>query len=93
VLRWIIDRCENRVTGIETPIGILPKPADIDVSGLNITKETMQTLFSINTKQWIEEMDSVGEYLQGFGNRLPDDLWQAHQQVVDDLQKTETTNF
>jgi len=89
VLRWIIDRCENRVAGIETPIGLLPKPADIDINGLNIAKETIQTLLSINTKQWREEMDSVGEYFQGFGNRLPDDLWQAHQQVVDDLQKAD----
>ena len=71
----------------ETPIGFLPKPADIDVSGLDVAEETLQTLLSIDPEQWMDEMDSVGEYLQGFGDRLPNDLWQAHQQVVDALKK------
>ena len=32
VLRWIIDRCENRVDAKETPIGYLPNPGDIDTT-------------------------------------------------------------
>ena len=83
VLRWIIDRCENRVAGIETPIGVLPDPRDIDVTGLDVAEETMETLLSINAEQWQEEMSSVGEYLEGFGERLPDDLQQEHQRIVD----------
>jgi phosphoenolpyruvate carboxykinase (GTP) len=82
VLRWIIDRCENRVEGIETPIGLLPDPQDIDVSGLDVAEETMETLLSINAEQWQEEMNSVGEYLEGFGERLPDGLRQEHQRIM-----------
>ena len=87
VLRWIIDRCENRVTGIETPIGFLPDPKDIDVSGLDVAEDTLQTLLSINAEQWKDEMDSVGEYLEEYRDRLPDGLRQEHQQIVDALQK------
>ena len=83
VLRWIIDRCENRVAGKETPIGLLPDPEDIDVSGLDVAEETMATLLSINAEQWQEEMSSVGEYLEGFGERLPDGLRQEHQRIMD----------
>jgi len=83
VLRWIIDRCENRVAGKESPIGLLPDPEDIDVSGFDVAEETMATLLSINAEQWQEEMSSVGEYLEGFGERLPDSLRQEHQRIMD----------
>jgi phosphoenolpyruvate carboxykinase (GTP) len=83
VLRWIIDRCENRVGGVETPIGILPEPQDIDVSGLDVTADTLETLLSIDAQQWQDEMKSVGEYLDGYGERLPDELRQEHQRILD----------
>ena len=89
VLRWILDRCENRVGARETPIGLLPHPDDIDTSGLDIVAETMDALLSVNVEQWKQEMDSVGEYLQSFGERLPDGLRSEHQQIVNDLQNAD----
>ena len=87
VLRWIIDRCENRVDGIETPIGFLPEAKDIDVTGLDVAPETLETLLSINAQQWEDELDSVGEYLNEFGDRLPDDLRREQRQVVEALKQ------
>jgi phosphoenolpyruvate carboxykinase (GTP) len=85
VLRWIIDRFDNKVGAKETPIGFLPKDGDIDVTDLDVSEETMGALLSINIEQWQQEMASIGEYLQEYGDRLPDDLWQEHQKVVDAL--------
>jgi len=87
VLRWIIERCENRVTAVETPIGFLPEAKDIDVSGLDVAPETMEMLLSIDAVQWADEMDSVGEYLDGYGDRLPDALRQEQQQVAEALRR------
>ena len=87
VLRWIIERCENRVSCVESPIGLLPNPQDIDVNGLDVAQETMQTLLSIDAEQWQEEMISVGEYLDGFGDRLPDGLRQEHQRIMDAMKQ------
>jgi len=83
VLRWIIERCENRVSGVESPVGLLPDPKDIDISGLEVTEDTMQTLLSIDAEQWLDEMNSIGEYLEEFGDRLPDALRQEHRRVLD----------
>ncbi len=93
VLRWIIERCENRVTGVDTPVGLLPDPKDIDVSGLDITEDTMQTLLSINAEQWLEEMNSVGEYLEAYGDRLPEGLRQEHQRVLEAVKEARATNL
>jgi phosphoenolpyruvate carboxykinase (GTP) len=87
VLRWIIDRCENRVGARETPVGFLPQPNDIDVEGLNVNGETMDALLSVNVDQWKTEMASIGEYLAGFGERLPPELKREHEQVVSALQE------
>jgi phosphoenolpyruvate carboxykinase (GTP) len=87
VIRWIIDRCEGRADARETPIGFLPKPADIDTRGLDVAAETMEALLSVNIDAWRDEMDSVGEYLDSFGERLPAKLKQEHAAVVEDLQK------
>jgi phosphoenolpyruvate carboxykinase (GTP) len=71
VLRWIIDRCENRVAATETPIGFLPKAADIDTRGLDIDADTLNALLSVDTAQWRAEMAAVSEYLESYGERLP----------------------
>ena len=87
VLRWIIDRCENRADARETPIGYLPNAGDIDVSDLDVTDDTMEALLSVNVDQWNDEMVSVGEYLDSYGERLPDALREEHRNVVDALKK------
>jgi len=89
VLRWIIDRCENAVGARETPVGFLPETRDIDTSDLDISVESMDALLQVNIDQWKREMDSIGEYLQSFGDRLPDAIKQEYRQVVEALQKAE----
>ena len=66
VLRWIIDRCEGRVGAVETPIGFLPKPGDIDMQGLDVLAATRsQQLLAVDPEQWRTEMESIGEYFAG----------------------------
>ena len=87
VLRWILERCEERANATETPIGFLPRPEDIDTSGLDIDEETMQALLSVDVDQWKAEMASVGVYLESYGDRLPEALRKEHAGVVEALEK------
>jgi phosphoenolpyruvate carboxykinase (GTP) len=87
VLRWIMERCEDRADAIETPIGFLPRPSDIDTSGLDIDDGTMQSLLNVDVEQWRAEMESVGQYLESFGDRLPVELRRQYEEVVEDLRK------
>ena len=81
VLRWIIDRCEGRVGAVDSPVGYLPKAGDIDIEGLDINAETMSALTTIDPQQWQQEIDAIGEYLETYGERLPEQL-RAEQQNV-----------
>jgi phosphoenolpyruvate carboxykinase (GTP) len=89
VLRWIIDRCENRVGARETPIGYLPEPDDIDTRDLDISPEVLDALLAVDATQWQQEMASVRSYLEGYGDRLPAELLREHEQVVEALRKSD----
>ena len=88
VLRWIIDRCENRVDARETPIGYLPYPTDIDTSDLDVSAQTMEALTSIDADQWRAEMASIGDYLDSYGDRLPAALRAEHQRIAAELERS-----
>jgi phosphoenolpyruvate carboxykinase (GTP) len=85
VLRWIIDRCDGRVDALELPIGYLPRPQDLDLKGLDVSSGTLEQLLAVDNDQWRAEMEQFGEYLAGFGDRLPRQLSAEHRKVVEAL--------
>ena len=85
VLRWIIDRVEGRAHARETPIGFLPNAEDIDTSELDIDAVTMRKLTTINPLSWSQEMDAVGEYLDSFGDRVPQALREEQHRIKAEL--------
>ena len=88
VLRWMIDRCEGRVGAVETPIGRLPNPADIDTADLDIDADIMNALVSIDTDNWVSEMQAVSDYLSSYGERLPTPLREECDRVLSELRKS-----
>jgi len=85
VLRWIIDRCENRTDAVETPIGYLPHVEDIDTTGLDMQASDMETLLHVDTASWRDEMKAIGEYLQEYGDRIPSKLSEEHRKILESL--------
>jgi phosphoenolpyruvate carboxykinase (GTP) len=85
VLRWIIDRCEDRVSAQEFPIGYLPAPSDLDLTGLDVTDDELAQLLTVDRDQWREEFDQVGEYFDSYGDRLPEELRAEHKKIAEAL--------
>jgi phosphoenolpyruvate carboxykinase (GTP) len=82
VLRWIIERCAGRAGAVETPIGFLPKPSDIDTRGLDVSNATLEQLLAVNNAQWRDEMADLSKYFASFGERLPPRLAAEQQNVL-----------
>jgi len=87
VLEWIIERCEGRAGAHESPIGFLPNPEDLNTTDLDISPDALEALTSISREQWSEEMASIGEYLDTYGDRLPEALRQQQQAIAAELSK------
>jgi phosphoenolpyruvate carboxykinase (GTP) len=75
ILEWILDRCNNRVEAAQTPVGYVPRPQDLDLTGLSISRDTLQKLLDIDRFEWIREMESQKDFLKMFGNKLPREIW------------------
>jgi phosphoenolpyruvate carboxykinase (GTP) len=82
VLEWIIGRCEGMAGALETPIGFVPDTTDINLDGLDVSASDARELLEIDTAGWRIEVDAIGEYLEGFGARMPERLKQEQRQIA-----------
>ena len=80
VLDWIIKRCEGTVDAVETPIGYLPKPEDINVRGIEdeVTPEVMDKLLAVDKDLWTKEIAEMRRYyaedIEAKGGKVPAEL-------------------
>ena len=87
VLEWILDRCNNIVKAKKSPIGYLPNPQDIDLTGLNLKKESLDKLLNIDIEAWKEELKGHKEFFEQFGERLPKELWDEYNSLKERLEE------
>ena len=71
VLEWMLKRVAGDAAAIETPVGNLPRPSDLNVDGLDIDPATLEQLLAVDRDGWKAEMASIGEYLDSYGERTP----------------------
>jgi phosphoenolpyruvate carboxykinase (GTP) len=82
VLDWIIKRCEGRAGCIETPIGKLPRPGDLNLDGIDVPAATLNALLEVDVAAWRTEIAEVGAYLDSFGDRTPDKIMAEQERVA-----------
>jgi phosphoenolpyruvate carboxykinase (GTP) len=74
VLKWVLERISGSGKAVETPIGMVPTPDAIDISGLDLSQEDLQTLLSVDTEEWRTELALIEEHYASIGERLPIEL-------------------
>ncbi len=74
VLKWMIDRIEGKVEGEKKELGLFPKIEDLDLSGLEIAKETVEKLLSVSKEEWQKEIPMIEEFYSKFGDKIPKEL-------------------
>ena len=74
VLLWILNRCAGKVDAVESEIGYLPKPEDIDLTGLEDENVDIKGLLTIDKQVWLEDVANIEEYFAQFGDKLPKEM-------------------
>ncbi len=82
VLRWIVERCEDRAGAQETPIGFIPRSEDLDLQGLDMDRARLESLLSIDPSAWRKELEAIGRYLHEFEDRVPAQLRDEQRAVL-----------
>jgi phosphoenolpyruvate carboxykinase (GTP) len=74
VLEWVFRRCNGEGRTEETPMGRVPAQGELNVEGLNVSKEAVEELLSVDTEALREQLPQVREHLETYGGRLPDEI-------------------
>jgi phosphoenolpyruvate carboxykinase (GTP) len=82
VLKWILDRCDGKASAVETPIGLLPRQADLDLTGLQPGEANVEAALRIDMGEWQQELESQKEWFEKLGKTLPPQLEETRQQQL-----------
>jgi phosphoenolpyruvate carboxykinase (GTP) len=76
VLKWIVGRVYGEAHGKETSIGIVPEYADVDMTGLDFSKEKFDALMELDNKVLAQQALGHDELFLSMWNRAPKEiLW------------------
>lgn len=71
VLKWIVDRIEGEATGVQTPVGIVAAPGELDLTGLDVSEADVAEALAVNAEEWKNELPSIREWYDFIGDKLP----------------------
>jgi phosphoenolpyruvate carboxykinase (GTP) len=74
VLKWMCRRLEGTAGAEATPIGWLPRPEDLDLSGLDVAAGDLRELLRVDAGAWRAELPDIEQHFAQFNTRLPERL-------------------
>ena len=74
VLLWILDRVAGKVDAKETAIGYVPNADDINIEGLDLSKDTLKGLLEVDVPSWKQDIGNIKEFYDLVGERVPAEL-------------------
>jgi phosphoenolpyruvate carboxykinase (GTP) len=84
-LLWLMQLKAGEVSGTPTPVGIVPTPDELDLTGMDLPPSDLERLLTIDNARWKQEMTHREEHLNLFDN-LPEEIWAAHRRVTEALE-------
>ncbi len=75
VLKWVVERLDGTAGAVESPVGYLPAPGSLDLSGLDIPAEDIEAALAVDVDEWRAEIPEVVAWFEKFGDKLPGVLW------------------
>ena len=80
-LLWLLQLERGEVSGRRTPVGILPTEEELALDGVDIPREDLDRILTIDTDRWRQELANREEHLSKFEG-LPEEIWEAHRRVA-----------
>ncbi len=71
---WALERCGGRDHAVKTPMGYVPTPEGLPLSGLNLTPEHIRALLEVSASDWTEDIADQKAFFDKIGSRLPQEL-------------------
>ncbi|MBU0671980.1 MAG: phosphoenolpyruvate carboxykinase (GTP) [Candidatus Margulisbacteria bacterium] len=78
VLEWVVRRCRGQADARKSLIGFVPHDYDLDLTGIKLPKNNLKQLFSVNKKDWAQELNGIKEFFSSLGKDLPQEMWSEY---------------
>jgi phosphoenolpyruvate carboxykinase (GTP) len=74
VLKWIFERCNGTAQAVDTPIGRLPRPEDLDTKGMDLPPGALSKLLNVDVPGWRSEIPLINSFFDELGEHLPPEM-------------------
>jgi len=74
VLAWVLERLAGRAVAVRTPAGLVPGPAGLDTTGVDVAPGALGDLLRVDRDGWHAEVASIEEHYAALGQRVPFEL-------------------
>ncbi|OMH23544.1 phosphoenolpyruvate carboxykinase [Tersicoccus phoenicis] len=74
VLKWIIGRLDGEAGGEQTPIGVVPRPEDLDLTGLDISEQQLADALKVDVEEWRRELPGIHQWFNVLQDSLPPEM-------------------
>ena len=81
VLKWILERIEQKAGGAENVFGTTPRFSDLNWDGIDFNAAKFEQITSIDTAAWQAELALHTELFDKLHHHLPEELAAARQQL------------
>ncbi|RJK98306.1 phosphoenolpyruvate carboxykinase (GTP) [Vallicoccus soli] len=71
VLAWVADRLDGAVGAVETPVGRVPRPGDLDLRGLDLPREDLEAALAVDPDEWRAELPGIAAWFERLGPSVP----------------------
>ncbi|MDR1704794.1 MAG: phosphoenolpyruvate carboxykinase (GTP) [Clostridiales bacterium] len=75
IVDWMIKRCEGSIDAVNTPIGYMPTPEDINSEDLDLSMAAAAELLTVNKELWKSEIEDIRAFYSKFNEHTPRELW------------------
>ncbi len=83
-LIWALERCDGNADGVETPLGYVPGVDDLDLDGLDIDKDKLRSILTVDKEVWKQELEGIKGWYSKF-DHLPQELLDSLTKLEEDL--------
>lgn len=81
-LLWLMQYKAGEVTGVATPVGVVPAREELNLEGLDEQAlADLDAVLEIDVERWRQEIGYREEHLRQFEG-LPEEVWEAHRRVA-----------
>jgi phosphoenolpyruvate carboxykinase (GTP) len=81
VLKWIVERIRGTARAVESPVGLVPRPQDLTLEGLDVPREDVAAALSFERDGWLQGLSEQRTLFEQFGDRLPRAIWEEHERM------------